>query len=92
MSVFLFLCIELVITALLVLPLPRAVRKFMARKMRSLDLGVRVRSAAQCTSPSLLDVRQRAPVLPGSSSTIFYTAIRPRSPLRSRPASLPSAR
>jgi Bap31/Bap29 transmembrane region len=83
MSVFLFLCVELVITALLVMPLPRAVRKFMARKMRLLNLGVRVRSAAQCTSPSLLDARQRAPVSPRSSSTIFYPATSKSAPLAS---------
>lgn len=35
--------IELVITALLVLPLPRVLRKFIARKIFNYDLGRRIR-------------------------------------------------
>ncbi|CAN8065974.1 unnamed protein product [Agarophyton chilense] len=43
LSVFFLLMIELVITAVLVLPFPRFVRKFIARKIFTYDLGKRVR-------------------------------------------------
>ncbi|PXF46359.1 hypothetical protein BWQ96_03858 [Gracilariopsis chorda] len=43
MAVFFLLMIELVITALLVLPLPRVLRKFIARKIFNYDLGRRIR-------------------------------------------------
>eukprot|EP00178_Gracilaria_changii_P006941 TRINITY_DN223_c0_g1_i1.p2 TRINITY_DN223_c0_g1~~TRINITY_DN223_c0_g1_i1.p2 ORF type:complete len:189 (-),score=38.32 TRINITY_DN223_c0_g1_i1:1862-2428(-) len=42
-SVFFLLMMELVITAILVLPFPRFVRKFIARKIFTYDLGKRIR-------------------------------------------------
>lgn len=42
-AVFFVLMVELAITLLLVLPLPRFVRKFIARKIFTYDLGKRVR-------------------------------------------------
>lgn len=43
MAVFMLLMLELVITGILVLPLPRVIRKFIARKIFTYDLGRRVR-------------------------------------------------
>lgn len=43
MAVFFLLMFELVIAAILVLPLPRFIRKFIARKIFTYDLGRRVR-------------------------------------------------
>jgi len=43
MGVFVLLMAELVIVSFLVLPLPRMVRKFIARKIFTYDLGRRVR-------------------------------------------------
>lgn len=47
MAVFIFLCIELVITLILVLPLPRIVRRLIARGILKLNLGPRVRFVSQ---------------------------------------------
>ncbi len=43
MSVFVFLCAELFVIYLLALPLPRLLRRFIARKICTYDLGRRVR-------------------------------------------------
>lgn len=47
MAVFIFLCIELVFVAILVLPFPRSFRNTLARAIRRLNLGPRVRFASQ---------------------------------------------
>lgn len=47
MSVFFFLCFELGIVAILVLPLPRKLRNLIARKIADFRLGDRIRFAAQ---------------------------------------------
>lgn len=46
MSVFILLMVELGIMALLVLPMPRFITKFLARKIYAFDLGRRVRFIA----------------------------------------------
>lgn len=46
MSVFLLLVIELFVTFLLVLPFPKPVRRFLAKKIFTYDLGDRIRVAA----------------------------------------------
>lgn len=43
MSVFILLMVELGVMAILVLPMPRFIRKFIARKIYAFDLGRRVR-------------------------------------------------
>lgn len=45
-SVFLLLVVEILITLLLVLPLPRTVRRFLARKIFTYDLSRRVRTVS----------------------------------------------
>lgn len=45
-AVFILLMIELFITGLLVLPLPRLIRRFIARKIFTYDLAKRVRFVA----------------------------------------------
>jgi Bap31/Bap29 transmembrane region len=49
-SVFVFLCIELVIVFVLVLPLPKQIRAFMAKQIRRFKFGARVRTTVQCES------------------------------------------
>lgn len=46
MAVFFLLMVELFVTALLVLPLPRIIRRFIAKKIFNYDLAKRVRFAS----------------------------------------------
>lgn len=54
MSVFVLLIFELLLTLLLVLPLPRAIRRFLARKIFTYDLARRTRMTANFICFALL--------------------------------------